>query len=194
MPDSAQTVSSFVRRLQLRPDTLREKIMRYVRRCFHKLLRLFHQMTNLFTIHTSKFALLILFCVSAFNPSIINAVFFGMFLLLAKCNNSQMLFYWKVTLGLICAVITAQYYIRIFTKNETMEQLKQDKKSLLCLSGLIHCEKDPAPNEVSPLWANPEVLASRLYLPYLGLLLVFTLAYFILVSRNYAMLMDYYIE
>jgi len=96
-------------------------------------------MTNLITIHTTKFALLVLFFVTAFRPNIMNAVLFVMFLLLAMSNNSQMLAYWKLTLSFVCAMITGQYYIRIFTSAATMERLKQAKTSKFCLSGLVSC-------------------------------------------------------
>lgn len=66
----------------------------------------FHKMTNLTTIHSAKFALIVLFGVTAFQPSIVNAMLFVMFLLLATSNNSQMLTYWKITLSLVCLMIT----------------------------------------------------------------------------------------
>jgi hypothetical protein len=88
-------------------NTLRERVMRHVRRAYQFALKVFHSTTNLITIHSTKFALLVLFSVTAFQPNIVNAVLFLMFLLLAMSNNSQMLAYWKITLSLVCAMITA---------------------------------------------------------------------------------------
>jgi hypothetical protein len=48
--------------------------------------------------------------------------------------------------------------------------------------------------ELGFLYANTELQGLELYLPYVMLLLTLIVAYFILVSRNYQTLMDYYID
>jgi hypothetical protein len=105
-----------------------------------------------------------------------------------------MLAYWKLTLSLVCSMITAQYYVRVFTSRDTLERLKQQKSSKFCLSGLVLCQTDPTPTSLSLFFVNSELKTLKLYMPYVGLLLAFVIAYFILVSRNYQSLMDYYIE
>lgn len=104
--------------------TLRDKCMDHARQIYHFLMSVFKKMTNLITIHSAKFALLVLFSVTAFQPNIVNAVLFVMFLMLAMSNNTQMLLYWKITLSFVCTMITGQYYIRIFTSKETLDRLK----------------------------------------------------------------------
>ena len=124
-----------------------------------------------------------------------NAVLFVMFLMLAMSNNTQMLLYWKITLSLVCAMITGQYYIRIFTAKETLDRLKQVKTGKLCLSGLVQCQSEVQKDmQLSLLYTNSELQSLSLYLPYVMLLLTLIVAYFILVSRNYQTLMDYYID
>ena len=46
--------------------TLRDKCMAYVRQGYRFLMKVFKKMTNLITIHSAKFALLVLFSVTAF--------------------------------------------------------------------------------------------------------------------------------
>ena len=91
-------------------------------------------------------------------------------------------------------MITGQYYIRIFTSSTTMERLKQQKTSKLCLSGLVSCQTPSTEAELSVLYGNTEVQNFKLYMPYVMLLLTFIIAYLILMSQNYQTQMDYYIE
>lgn len=116
--------------------------MRIVSIVYRFFLRLFKKTTNLITIHSAKFALMILFAVTAFQPNIVNAVLFVMFLMLTMSNNSQTLTYWKITLSLVCCMITGQYYVRVFAAKDTLDRLKQIKTSNICLSGLVSCEQD----------------------------------------------------
>lgn len=62
--------------------------MRRMRKVYRFLLAMYQSLIKLITIHSTKFALLVLFFVTAFQPNIVNAVLFVMFLLLAMSNNS----------------------------------------------------------------------------------------------------------
>ena len=68
--------------------TLRDQFMRRMRKVYRFLLGMYQSLIKLITIHSTKFALLVLFFVTAFQPNIVNAVLFVMFLLLAMSNNS----------------------------------------------------------------------------------------------------------
>ena len=63
-----------------------------------------------------------------------------MFLLLSMANNSQMLFYWKITLTLVGVILCSQYSTRVFVGDDLLNEVKQSKKQI-CLTGLIRCDK-----------------------------------------------------
>ena len=76
-------------------------------------------------------------------PNIFNGFLFIMFLAISMGNNSQMLFFWRFTLGLISLLLFAQYSLRVFASNDFLLAVKhRERNNLLCLSGLVKCEDD----------------------------------------------------
>ena len=111
-----------------------------------------------------------------------------MFLLLSMANNSQMLFYWKVTLTLVGVILCSQYSTRVFVSDELLTEFKQSKKQI-CLTGLIRCDKMAV-----EAYSSLELQNMMLYMPYFVLLITFVLSYFIMTSDTYKSLLQHYIE
>ena len=105
---------------------------------YRKLTLLLAAIRNHATIHSTKFALLTLFAVTAIMPNMMNSILFIMFLMLAMSNNSQAQFYWRLTIGLVSLFIIAQYGFRVFTQNEVLMKLKASQGKI-CFTGLIIC-------------------------------------------------------
>jgi len=119
-------------------ETTRGRFQRYSAKVFNALSSFYSTMVNYATIHSTKLALLTLFIVSAFNANLPNLILFVMFILLAMSNNTQVLGYWRLTLGLVSTLITAQYCFHVFLKKET-EINKEFGNGILCLSGMLLC-------------------------------------------------------
>ena len=69
-------------------DTLRGMVYQVLAQIYAVARVLLGKATNHATIHSSKLSLLVLFSVTAFQPSVFNGILFIMFLLLSMANNS----------------------------------------------------------------------------------------------------------
>ena len=103
-------------------------------------------------------------------------------------NNSQMLFYWKITLVLVALILCSQYSTRVFATEELLNEMKQSRKQI-CLTGLIRCDK-----MAIEAYSSLEIQNMMLYVPYFVLLITFVLSYFIMTSDTYQSLLQHYID
>ena len=141
---------------------------------------------NFATIHSTKAALILLFCVSAFQTNAFNFVLFLMFIILAMANNNYMLLLWKTTLVILTLLLCCQYSVRIFAPNDYLLSIKHNKMTdPICLVGIVNCQE----SQDNKAYMNMELVNFKLYLPYYALLLTFVLSYFILTSQNYSSLL-----
>ena len=69
-------------------DTIRSKVYQFLSKVYVAIWLFLSRATNHATIHSTKFSLLVLFFVTAFQPSVFNGILFIMFLLLSMANNS----------------------------------------------------------------------------------------------------------
>lgn len=174
--------------LQAQDNTLRGTVYQLLARVYVAGWVLLSKATNHATIHSTKFSLLVLFSVTAFQPSVFNGILFIMFLLLSMANNSQMLFYWKITLVLVALILCSQYSTRVFATEELLNEMKQSRKQI-CLTGLIRCDK-----MAIEAYSSLEIQNMMLYVPYFVLLITFVLSYFIMTSDTYQSLLQHYID
>ena len=95
-------------------------------------------------------------------------------------------------MAMISLILTSQYSLRVFASNDYLMSVRhRERNNLLCLSGLIRCEDDPA---IETTYSNLEFMYLKMYLPYYVLLTAFILGFFILKSENYQHLMEKYID
>ena len=93
---------------------MRGKIRRAFFRIYLKIKILFDKILDLSIIHSSKLALLALFCVSVSKATLFNCVLFLLFLALATTSYSGVKRYWKVPLVFNAFIILSMYGYDIF--------------------------------------------------------------------------------
>lgn len=94
---------------------MRGKIRRTFFRIYLKIKILFDKILDLSIIHSSKLALLALFCVSVSKATLFNTVLFLLFLALATTSYSGVRRYWKVPIIFNAFIILSMYGYDIFT-------------------------------------------------------------------------------
>ena len=147
---------------------MRGKIRRSAFKVYRKMRVLFERSLELAIIHCSTFALFALFVVSATTgATIINAILFTLFLLLATISYQQVQRYWKVTIIVNASIIISMYAIDVLTKFDLV-----------------------TPEILNIVGINQNRVVSGLfifgkYTPYLTLLLVLAVTYHIMNSERY---------
>ena len=168
--------------------TMRGCFYRFFNVCYSAIRKVVRVGLDFATVHSTKFALSVLFLVSVTDPNIINGLLFVIFGVLAMSKNTQMLTLWRFAVFFISLLLCSMYGLRVFAPQDWLAAVKSHQKNhVLCLSGLLVCEDDLSESES---FGNLEYANLKLYIPYCTLLVTFVLAHYILTSTKYIKLTE----
>lgn len=93
---------------------MRGKLRRWYYKIYLKLKSIFDRILNLTIIHSSKFALLALFCVSVSQPNLFNAMLFLLFLGFSLSSDDGIQRYWRIPIFINSFIIITMYGYDVF--------------------------------------------------------------------------------